>query len=735
MRIIYVAMISSLLFATGCHKIEKSFNLDFEDIENGLPRKWSVEHKQYANTVSLDSINVKSGKYAIAIELTEETKDFQAFTFKLPYNYDGKTITLSGHIKTENVTDGFAGLWLMTDSENEWKPYVISFMENYGVTGTNDWRKYHITLNMYPEEGNEISVGGLLTGKGKMWIDDLKVTIDGKNIQNAKLHQSKYFATKEDKEFEGASNVNFPELTEQKIDDLELLGKVWGFLKYHHPKIAKGVYNWDYELFRILPSYMNATDHSHRDKILLEWIKKFGKISNCATCQPTPEDAFLKPDISWIESIINSELKNLLNRIYINRNQGFNYYIKMRSYIENPIFMNELAYMGKEYTPDTGFRLLSLFRYWNIINYFYPYKHLTDKNWNSILKEYITHFIEAKSRLEYELISVRLIGEICDSHAFLLEGWDKIESLKGNKQIPISVKFIENRLVVIDAGNTDLRKGDIITRIDGKSIDAIVDSIKLFYPSSNDVTKMRDIASDILRSNKHVIIIEYISSGKLNRKEMNTSEIKACHYLYRKDPERCHKFISKNIGYIDLSTITKEEILSIKREFIHTNGIIIDVRNYPPDVLNLLAPFFISETTSFSMHTKGNIDNPGEFTFTHALKIPKSEKSYTGKLVVIVNEDTQSNAEYMAMAFRAGNRTTIIGSQTAGTDGNISKIVLPGGLTTYISGDGVYFPDGTETQRIGILPDIEIKPTIRGIQEGRDELLEKAIEIINQNNP
>ena len=48
-----------------------------------------------------------------------------------------------------------------------------------------------------------------------------------------------------------------------------------------------------------------------------------------------------------------------------------------------------------------------------------------------------------------------------------------------------------------------------------------------------------------------------------------------------------------------------------------------------------------------------------------------------------------------------------------------------------ISGIGVYYPDGRETQRIGIVPDIVIKPTIKGIAAGRDQLIEKAVEIIN----
>ncbi|EPR66291.1 Peptidase, S41 family [Cyclobacterium qasimii M12-11B] len=108
-------------------------------------------------------------------------------------------------------------------------------------------------------------------------------------------------------------------------------------------------------------------------------------------------------------------------------------------------------------------------------------------------------------------------------------------------------------------------------------------------------------------------------------------------------------------------------------------------------------------------------------------------KTYKGKLVVLTNEFSQSQAEYTAMAFRAGDNTTVIGSTTAGADGNVSPLFLPGGLKTMISGIGVYYPNREETQRIGIVPDIEVKPSIEGIKAGRDELLERAIEIISEN--
>jgi C-terminal processing protease CtpA/Prc len=98
---------------------------------------------------------------------------------------------------------------------------------------------------------------------------------------------------------------------------------------------------------------------------------------------------------------------------------------------------------------------------------------------------------------------------------------------------------------------------------------------------------------------------------------------------------------------------------------------------------------------------------------------------------VLIDEISQSQAEYTTMAFRAAG-AKVIGSTTAGADGNVSSIPLPGGLRSMISGIGVFYPDKKPTQRIGIVPDVEVKPTIAGIRAGRDELLEEALKLIRQ---
>ena len=135
----------------------------------------------------------------------------------------------------------------------------------------------------------------------------------------------------------------------------------------------------------------------------------------------------------------------------------------------------------------------------------------------------------------------------------------------------------------------------------------------------------------------------------------------------------------------------------------------------------------------FVKFTNSSIETPGLFTFEESLNAGIRNKAYyKGKVVIIVNEITQSSAEYHAMAYRVHPNAVVIGSTTAGADGNVSFFYLPGGISTAISGIGVYYPDGKETQRIGIVPDIEVKPSIEGLKNAQDELLLKAIEIINQ---
>ncbi|NJX14100.1 S41 family peptidase [Tamlana crocina] len=732
----YILFILLLAFYSCSSQVDKKYNLNFETYNARylFPKDW-IEWGKY--NLSADTTIARSGKYSGKIKSKNNHDAFGSLAYKIPADYKGENITLEGFMKIKNVEDGYAGLLLRIDGNTQ--PLGFNNMKDQNIQGTKDWQKYSITLPFLKNAKN-IYVGGILVGKGEAWFDDFTVTIDGEDIQTLKTIEKPIPNATLDHEFDNGSKINFPDLNDRMISNLELLGKIWGFLKYHHPEICSGNYNWDYELFRFLPKYLNVENLAERDQLLLEWIDSYGKIKICDSCKETPQDAFLKPDHAWFnDSDLNEELKEKLNFIYKNRNQGESFYIGNEAY-GRLTFLNENEYYTMP-TIDGGFQLLALYRYWNMIHYFFPYKHLTDNNWSSILKKYIPDFINCKNRLDYELACIRLITEINDTHATTSVGFTNVHHNRGSLYPPFIVKFIENQLVVTNfydknaQETSKIKVGDIITHINNKPIKTIIDSIGSYYPASNETSKLRNISRDLLRSSKKKIAINYISNNQKKHLEIELSpedDWKSRWHDWK--DEKCYKFIKKDIGYITLKTITKSDVPIIKEQFKSVKGIIIDIRNYPATFVPfILGSYFVSNDKHFAKFTSGKVNNPGEFSFREGDIILKAKETYKGKLVVLVNEDSQSQSEYTAMAFRAGNNTTIIGSTTAGADGNVISLSLPGGLLTGFSGLGVYYPNGTETQRVGIIPDIEIKPTIKGIKERRDEVLERAIKFINNN--
>mgnify|MGYP003694000455 CR=1 FL=1 len=135
------------------------------------------------------------------------------------------------------------------------------------------------------------------------------------------------------------------------------------------------------------------------------------------------------------------------------------------------------------------------------------------------------------------------------------------------------------------------------------------------------------------------------------------------------------------------------------------------------------------DSTPFVKYTGPVYNHPGAFKVIGTLKMELvtriSIATYKGLVVILVNEQTQSSAEYTAMALRTAPHAVVMGSETAGADGDISYVPFPGGFRSPFSGLGIYYPDGTDTQGVGIVPDIFVYPTRQGISAGRDEVLEK----------
>lgn len=129
--------------------------------------------------VGIDKTNRHEGKVSLFVSAkTSATNSSAIPTLQMlkADGYRGKRIRLTGFVKSENV-ESWASLWMRVDDEDG---SISDFdnMQQREIKGTGDWVKCEIVLNV-SEKAKAIHFGSLLIGKGKIWIDDLKLEVVG----------------------------------------------------------------------------------------------------------------------------------------------------------------------------------------------------------------------------------------------------------------------------------------------------------------------------------------------------------------------------------------------------------------------------------------------------------------------------------------------------------------------------------------------------------------------------
>jgi carboxyl-terminal processing protease len=193
------------------------------------------------------------------------------------------------------------------------------------------------------------------------------------------------------------------------------------------------------------------------------------------------------------------------------------------------------------------------------------------------------------------------------------------------------------------------------------------------------------------------------------------------------------KLLSDSVGYINMGLLNRFDINSAYKKLQKTKYLILDSRNYPHWIIYPLANKLLKTRKIFMQLTEPDYDYPGFVKWVPPMKAGKlyNPSYYKGTIIILVNCETMSRAEFTAMALKQSEKVVVIGSQTAGADGDVAVIPFPGGIYTYYSGIGIYQPDGKITQRLGIVPDIEVQPSLKGILEGKDEYIDRAMKYIS----
>jgi len=561
--------------------------------------------------------------------------------------------------------------------------------------------------------------------------------------------------------------------------------QVWGLLKYHHPASVIGGFDADQVFMANVETLKNSDATAFNDKLLqlitaLNQSPVLAKLTDQVSSQQSTSvvvqgDQLRKNiNLSWVHKrIYSDEVQQQLIQISAARNWGGkHFYIPSLHYIAD--IPNESAYPDYQFDQPV-FNLLSLAKAWNAIEYLFPYKYMIGKDWKIVLQEMIPVFMDIRNRADYEKAILLLEVAINDTHAagFVDEMKDKSAVLKLSYYPPFDYQVYDQKILIKSflndslARGSGLLKGDLIIRINGVKVEKMLVNRYQWHPASNIAVKNRSLSMGIdgnayffadleskslqvqvLRDGKLITLpLELLDGG--NAKDMAAANFYVRSKIKKQEAIKGYEELDEETvlfraGHFFDKDLPKGdgELTSFSGRLKSKKAIIFDMRGYPeaPGLFYYFIPQALGiPAFNFARYYAADLSYPGSFIYLsgaeHYLSkdITKNPVPYRGKIVILTDENTQSMGEwYTLMLSQLNKNTVIIGSQTAGADGDLKRLNLPGGYSFVFTGNGIFYPDGRETQRIGIKPDRVFRPSAADLVFKEDALLEEAMQSLRE---
>lgn len=504
--------------------------------------------------------------------------------------------------------------------------------------------------------------------------------------------------------------------------------RIWGFAKYHHPAFASRSINADAEYFCLLNEVLQAPD-SMKNDICLKWISGLGPYA--IRDKEDDENIETFNDFNWISDslYLGKALSDSLMRLR-NADPENNRYVK-----QTPV---NVSYIETQYSDipkdDVAYRLLGVAKFWNAVDSYSPNRNLTDRPWDDVLAEYIALAFDRS--ISFSALYSRMVSELCDTH---VNSW--YVPIFGGRFVPLMCQFAEDRLFVTDTCSlvpNNFEIGDEIILIDSVSPIKRLDELAPYIPHSNRSSLLRDGSYATLLTAKNEACVEYVRGGKTYTTMI--SSVDGSKFVNRRfssqntSTKPGFKEVAGGIGYINISNLTCKDEQDLENFLASCDKLIIDLRAYPAeyDVLHKLLPtFFFSQAREAAEVLLPQAHRPGGFirTTVSTRKTSDPDKLYKGKVFLLVNAHSQSMSEYFTMFLQTIPGSVTVGSQTAGADGDVTRIQLPY-ASFNITGAGICYPDGTNAQRNGVKIDKVVEPSAEGMIRGVDEQLQVAIDYL-----
>jgi C-terminal processing protease CtpA/Prc len=745
-------------------------NLKFEIGEVGdLPPGWFVPTAGF--DAKLTDKSAKEGKQCVRLGPAEDgaaakPRDGEGGVGNIMQMIDarayrGKHVRLKAAVKVEisksavkaeaargAAAAGQLQMWLREDCAEQ----KMGFFDNMGdrpVT-SSDWTEVEIVGDV-SEKAERLNYGFMVFGGASAWIDDVSFEIAGES-QALPVEAAR-------------------ELTPRGVENLVAFARLLGYVRFFHPSDAAAGADWDALAIKGVREVEGAKSAEELAAKLEGFFKSIAPTVMVFEASKRPKVEVVRP---------KPEAGNLEVTYWRHKGVGINPATKMvyssvrerdgvgdtREKAETPnpdepyfadlgggaaclvpiaVYADEKGTLPRavpaataapnakpKYSgDDRATRLADVILAWNVFQHFFPYFDVVKTDWAAALPDGLKRAALDADERSF-LTTLKWLGvQLHDGHVHVGH-----MSEPGTHAPAVRVGWIEDKLVVTVAGEDagGLAPGTVIEKIDGKPAAEVFEAV---------MSRVSGATPQWIRHRAAVSVLvgAFDSEVKLEGKTPGGKAISATLKRNKSPFELKEKLpdalcqVRPGVWYVDIGRLESANLDNAAwAKLAAANGVVFDMRGYPSGPAFSILSHLTDKTITCARWNIPNQTRPDrtamKFDFSN-WPVPPMTPRLTNKVVFLTGGGAISAAETFMGIVENYKLAPIVGEATAGTNGNVNPLTLPGGYSISWTGMKVLKHDGSQHHGVGIQPTVPISRTVKGVAEGRDEVLERGIELVS----
>lgn len=361
---------------------------------------------------------------------------------------------------------------------------------------------------------------------------------------------------------------------------------------------------------------------------------------------------------------------------------------------------------------------------WNALRHFYPYSDEVDVDWDAELSRALGSALQDRDAAQFQQTLQRLLVPLRDGHA------DASYRQPLYHVPPFAVEEAEGRVVVTHSKLPEqIRAGDVVLALDGVDAPQQLRETAALFSGSPQWRRWRALRRFGAGDKGSLARLLLERAGQRIEIEAERSHPGPVAL----PPRPAIQLLSEGIRYVDLSVATLEQLRARIGELASARGVVFDLRGRPNGNEAILRHLLRAPDTTDWMHTPQLIRPgfPADTAYTAAgWRLQPQEPRIAGRVVFLADGSCISYCESLLGYVQGLGLGEIAGSPSAGANGNLRRVPLPGGFEIGFTGMRVTRFDGAVFHGQGLQPTLPVARTVSGIAAGRDEVLDAAVEWI-----